>query len=99
MIRSRLESDLPDLLDAMWRVHVQDAYPSAWPETPLEFMAPPKTLGAWVAVVQGKAAGQVLLREAGAPLPDWVAATGLQGHEVKAWHRPFFGRLGRGTPI
>ncbi|GAA5501713.1 hypothetical protein Dxin01_01452 [Deinococcus xinjiangensis] len=99
MIRPRLESDLPDLLDAMWRVHVQDAYPSVWPETPLEFMAPPQTLGAWVAVVQGKAAGQVLLRETGAPLPDWVAATGLQGHEVAVLSRFFLRPEARGQGL
>ena len=75
-IRPRRESDLPALLDAIWRVHTRDAYPSVWPAEPLAFIAPP-SLGAWVAEVGGQVAGQVVLRPAGSPLPDWMRAAGL----------------------
>lgn len=75
-IRPRRDDDLPALVAALWQVHTRDAYPSVWPANPLDFIAPP-VLGAWVAEVGGQAAGQVLLRPAGWPLPDWIKAAGL----------------------
>lgn len=81
MIRPRTPADLPALVNALWEVHVQDGYPSVWPEQPLSFLAPADTvsadtLGGWVAEMDGRVVGQVLLRGVSRP-PGWLLDAGL----------------------
>lgn len=59
--RPRVPGDLPALVAALRRVHEQDGYPSVWPEDPLAFVQGGAPLAAWVGVVGGVPAGQVLL--------------------------------------
>ena len=78
MIRPRRDADLPALCAVLREVHRGSGSPSVWPADPAAFLAPP-TLGSWVAELDGAAVGQVTLRPAAEPPPDWIAATGLAG--------------------
>lgn len=81
-VRPRADADFPALVEALHGTHRADAYPWMWPADPAAFLAPPLTLGAWVAGAEGRAVGQVVLRAAPEPLPEWIAATGLLPREV-----------------
>ncbi|MFK7601526.1 GNAT family N-acetyltransferase [Deinococcus sp. SM5_A1] len=81
-IRPRTDSDFPALMQALSGTHRAAAYPSVWPTDPAAFLAPPLTLGAWVAEVGGVAVGQVVLRVVSEPLPQWIAVTGLLPQDV-----------------
>ncbi|OLV18764.1 hypothetical protein BOO71_0004669 [Deinococcus marmoris] len=81
-IRPRTDADFPALAEALRGTHRADAYPSVWPADPAAFLAPPLTLGAWVAEVRGVPVGQVVLRAAPEPVPEWIAATGLPARKV-----------------
>ncbi|PNY82902.1 GNAT family N-acetyltransferase [Deinococcus koreensis] len=95
----------------MERVHRVDGYPSVWPAEPLAFIAPPHTLGAWVAECGERVAGQVILRAvpgavpgvvSGAisgDVPAWVRATGLHPGEVGIVSRLFVDPAWRGQGL
>lgn len=82
-LRPRKDADLPALVRLLRQVHDHDGYPSAWPDSPAGFVAPPDELGAWVALGGGEVLGQVVLRHFGAELseagalPAWAALAGL----------------------
>jgi GNAT superfamily N-acetyltransferase len=81
-VRPRTDADFPALVEALRATHHAVAYPSVWPADPAAFLAPPLTLAAWVAEVNGMAAGQVVLRAAPAPAPEWIAVAGVPSQDV-----------------
>ena len=98
MIRPRRDADLPALCAGLREVHRVSGYPSVWPADPAAFLAPP-ALGAWVAELDGAAIGQVTLRPADEPPPDWVAATGLGAARVAVVSRLFVAPAARGQGL
>ncbi|UBV41934.1 GNAT family N-acetyltransferase [Deinococcus taeanensis] len=82
-IRPRTPGDLPALTVGLRAVHDAVDYPSLWPEDPVAFVTVRGE--AWVAVVEGQLAGQVVLSPLPDPPPAWVAASRLAGplQEVK----------------
>lgn len=98
MVRPRRDDDLPALCAGLREVHVASGYPSVWPADPAAFLAPP-ALGAWVAELEGRAVGQVTLRPADEPLPEWVAATGLGAAEVAVVSRLFVAPAAQGRGL
>ncbi|GBF06991.1 hypothetical protein DAERI_110173 [Deinococcus aerius] len=99
MIRPRTGADLPALERAMRQVHETDGYPTTWPDDPRAFLAPPGTVGEWVAELQNEAMGQVVLRPVFDPVPGWVRATGLPAPEVLILSRLFVAPAGRGQGL
>ena len=99
MIRPRTEADLPALERALREVHKADGYPSVWPADSPTFLAPPLTLGGWVAEFQGEVVGQVVLRPVPDPVPAWVRATGLPPAGVLVLSRLFVAPAGRGQGL
>lgn len=94
MIRPLTPADLPALIGAMREVHVQDAYPSVWPAAPEAFLAPPDTVGEWVAEVDGQVVGQVLLRLPPEP-QSWLIEAGLTDTNLAIISRLFVAPRGR----
>ncbi|OWL93508.1 hypothetical protein CBQ26_19910 [Deinococcus indicus] len=70
MIRPRRNTDVPVLTAALRAVHEQRGYPSVWPADPTAFVSAQGE--AWVAVYEGRAAGQVLLTSLPEPAPAWA---------------------------
>lgn len=97
-VRPRTDADFPALVEALRATHHADAYPSVWPADPAAFLAPPLTLGAWVAEVRGVPVGQVVLRAAPETVPEWIAVTGLPPQNVAFLSRLFVapGHQGQG---
>lgn len=78
-VRTRDDTDLPDLGAALVRVHAQDGYPVEGVADPVAWLEHPHALQNWTAVVGGVPIGQVTLTEAD-PSDDaarvWAAETG-----------------------
>jgi PAS domain S-box-containing protein len=66
VIRSRVPSDLPAVIDLLREAHDHDGYPPfGWPDDPAAFVAPPGELRAWVAVDNSTVLGHVALHSGG----------------------------------
>ncbi|MFE0135646.1 GNAT family N-acetyltransferase [Streptomyces sp. NPDC059037] len=65
-IRSRHASDLDACVRALAQVHALDGYPADWPERPADWLATAGPVGAWVAELDGRIAGHIVLSP-GAP--------------------------------
>ena len=95
IIRSRGEDELAECVAILAGVHRRDGYPMAWPEDPRGFLARPDFLGAWVATVDGRLAGHVVL----APPKTTDVAAALVGRDTAMVSRLFvtFAARGRGV--
>jgi GNAT superfamily N-acetyltransferase len=63
-IRNRDAADLDRCVQALAAVHKSSGYPINWPADPLQWLAPPGTLQAWVATTNdAPIAGHVILRQ------------------------------------
>lgn len=75
-LRERRPGDMSALVEVLSDLHAAQGYPSAWPADPAAFV-----LGrgghAWVAEVNGRVVGQVMLSPLPRPVPEWAALTGL----------------------
>ncbi|TDW65838.1 GNAT family N-acetyltransferase [Kribbella pratensis] len=61
LIRERRDEDLPVCVDILRVVHEQAGYPINWPADPARWLSPESALGCWVAVVDDRVAGHVVL--------------------------------------
>lgn len=61
-LRPREDGDLEGCVSLLRTVHERDRYPLRFPEDPSSFFVVPDALGAWVALLDGRLAGHVLLR-------------------------------------
>jgi GNAT superfamily N-acetyltransferase len=95
IIRSRGEDELAECVAILAEVHRRDGYPMAWPQDPGGFLAKPDFLGAWVAIVDGRLAGHVVL----APPKATDVAAALVGGDAAMVSRLFvtFAARGRGV--
>lgn len=95
IIRSRGEDELAECVAILAEVHRRDGYPMAWPQDPGGFLAKPDFLGAWVAIVDGRLAGHVVL----APPKATDVAAALVGRDAAMVSRLFvtFAARGRGV--
>lgn len=57
-VRDRVASDLPALVEVLWRVH-GGGYPATWPEQPATWLTPSGLVRAVVATVDGAVIGHV----------------------------------------
>ncbi|NTY00131.1 GNAT family N-acetyltransferase [Deinococcus sp. JMULE3] len=82
-LRPRSPDDLPELVTVLRAVHERMGYPSVWPDDPAAFVQGRGE--AWVAVLAGRVAGQVMLAPLPDPRPEWAAQLGQPGEilEVK----------------
>ena len=79
MIRPRTSRDLAACAAIAEFVHDADGYPSFLGESTFgEFVAPDDELGSWVATLDGKIVGQVVLRPRSAPGSVTLAALELE---------------------
>ncbi|MGW9555461.1 N-acetyltransferase family protein [Nocardiopsis sp. NPDC055551] len=62
-IRPRTENDLPACAAALREVHAKDGYPVEGVDDALGWLTPPGLTAAWVAELDGKAVGHVLVSE------------------------------------
>ncbi|MEV0317611.1 GNAT family N-acetyltransferase [Streptomyces sp. NPDC050658] len=60
-VRPRRTSDLDACVRALAEVHVADGYPTDWPERPADWLVTADPVGAWVAELDGRIAGHVVL--------------------------------------
>ncbi|TGB10441.1 GNAT family N-acetyltransferase [Streptomyces sp. MZ04] len=60
-IRPRRASDLDACARALAQVHALDGYPTDWPERPADWLATADPVGAWVAELDGRIAGHIVL--------------------------------------
>jgi GNAT superfamily N-acetyltransferase len=60
-IRLRSSPDVAACLGLLREVHLQDGYPTRWPEDPRRFLAPPREIAAWVATQSDASIGHVAL--------------------------------------
>jgi len=74
-LRPRTPDDLPELVNVLRAVHERMGYPSVWPDDPAAFVQGRGE--AWVAVLAGRVAGQVMLAPLPEPRPEWAAQTAL----------------------
>ncbi len=78
-IRERTPGDLAACIDLAALVQLADGYPSFLGDGGFDaFVAPPDALGAWVATIDGKVAGHVMLRPRSAP-PSVARASSVLG--------------------
>lgn len=61
LIRERRDEDLPGCVDILRAVHEQAGYPINWPADPARWLSPESALGSWVAVVDDRVVGHVVL--------------------------------------
>lgn len=61
LIRERRDEDLPGCVDILRAVHEQAGYPINWPADPARWLSPESALGCWVAVVDDRVVGHVVL--------------------------------------
>ena len=65
VIRPRTEEDIPALAQVLVRVHEKDGYPVEGVADPEAWLRSDRMLGAWVAELDGRPVGQVMLAEPG----------------------------------
>lgn len=95
IIRSRGENELAECVAILAEVHRRDGYPMAWPDDPGGFLAKPDFLGAWVAVVDGRLAGHVVL----APPRTADVAAALLARDAAMVSRLFVASAARGRGV
>jgi GNAT superfamily N-acetyltransferase len=95
IIRSRTEKDVGDCLRILAEVHRRDGYPMRWPADPGRFLTGSDFLGAWVAVVDGRLAGHVVL----SPPGTGDAAAALLGRDAAMVSRLFVASTARGRGV
>src|SRR5579875_535762 len=78
-VRERAEADLPALAEVLARVHETTGYPEVCPPDLAAWLTSSRLLTSFVAVVEGRAVGQVSLATAAEDraLSYWDAALGL----------------------
>ncbi|WP_371405067.1 N-acetyltransferase family protein [Kribbella sp. NBC_00662] len=61
LIRERRDEDLAVCVELLREVHQQAGYPINWPTDPARWLSPDSALGYWVAVVDDRVVGHVVL--------------------------------------
>jgi GNAT superfamily N-acetyltransferase len=63
VIRERSAEEVAECVAVLWRVHLHDGYPLAWPDDAAGWLTPTSMRQAWVAAVDGKIVGHAMVRE------------------------------------
>ncbi|MFD3487406.1 GNAT family N-acetyltransferase [Streptomyces sp. NPDC058665] len=101
-VRHRDAADLDACVRVLAEVHQSDGYPVNWPQEPLGWLAPPESLAAWVALLDGRIAGHLCLSRArpGDAAPDlWSGRTGTSPEETAVVSRLYVSPKARGHGI
>ncbi|WP_326697699.1 GNAT family N-acetyltransferase [Streptomyces sp. NBC_01754] len=98
-VRPRTDRDLDACVHLLAQVHERDGYPVNWPEDAAEWLARPWFLAAWVAELDGRIAGHVVLSRSttGDAAPGLLGAwEGVDAEAVTVISRLFVAPWARG---
>ncbi|SOD59125.1 Acetyltransferase (GNAT) family protein [Streptomyces zhaozhouensis] len=98
-VRRRTDGDLDACVRALEGVHREDRYPMNWPGDPGAWLTPPTLLAAWVAELDGRVAGHVVLSasDGGDVAPGlWSAHAGVGPETTAVVNRLFVAPWARG---
>ncbi|MFD9592592.1 GNAT family N-acetyltransferase [Kitasatospora sp. NPDC059973] len=101
-VRCRDDRDLGACVRVLAEVHARDGYPVNWPEAPTSWLTPPVLIGSWVAELDGRIAGHVVLSRSGAgdAAPGlWSARAGVNVDGTAVVSRLFVAPSARGRGI
>jgi GNAT superfamily N-acetyltransferase len=101
-VRPRTGSDLAACVEVLAEVHERDGYPVNWPADPGAWLTPPAHLASWVAELDGRVAGHVVLsRSAPGDLAPglWSTRTGVDAGRTAVVNRLFVAPAARGHGI
>lgn len=99
LIRHRDTSDLDACARVLAEVHERDQYPMNWPADPVDWLSMSATLAAWVAELDGRVVGHVVLcraEEGDATPPVWRERTGTPIEDTAVVSRLFVDPAARG---
>jgi len=88
-VRRREQEDLGRCARVLERVRVTDNYPVLWPDDSSRWLSPRGMGCAWVAEVEDRVVGHVVLLTFAAGTAHWIAATGLHADQVGVISRLF----------
>lgn len=102
LIRHRDTTDLDACVRALAGVHERDHYPMRWPADPAGWLSVPAMLEAWVAELDGRVVGHVVLcrsKAGDATPPVWQERTGAPFEDTAVVSRLFVDPAARGYGI
>lgn len=101
MIRPRRSEDLDACLALLREVHLDDRYPSRWPQDPARWLAGRDRLAAWVSETDGTLDGHISLHatDPSRARREWLSALGVPAEQVAVVSRLFVARSARGRGI
>lgn len=102
LIRHRDTSDLDACVRALAEVHKRDQYPMRWPADPAEWLSIPAMLEGWVAELDGRVVGHVVLcagKPGDATPPVWQERTGTPIEDTAVVSRLFVDPAARGYGV
>lgn len=100
--RQRSDRDLSECVRVLAEVHEHDGYPVNWPDRPAAWLTPPSLIASWVAELDGRVAGHVVLSrsDAGDAAPGlWSARAGVGVDATAVVNRLFVAPWARGRGI
>jgi GNAT superfamily N-acetyltransferase len=91
-VRPRRDADLERCVALVRAIHVSDRHPSTWPEDPVRWIAPNRTIAAWVSEERDELTGHLALTapDPERDWPQWREAFGLASSERLAVMRRLF---------
>ncbi|MEV8318062.1 GNAT family N-acetyltransferase [Streptomyces sp. NPDC059900] len=98
-VRPRHAPDLPACVEALAQVHAADGYPVNWPERAVDWLTGGSLAGAWVAELDGRVAGHVVLcRQGGDDVAPvlWSEREGVPDAGIAVVSRLFVAPWARG---
>ena len=101
-VRPRADSDLGDCVRVLAEVHERDGYPVNWPDAPDAWLTPPSLIASWVAELDGRVVGHVVVSQSGAGdvAPGlWSARAGVGVDATAVVNRLFVDPAARGHGI
>jgi GNAT superfamily N-acetyltransferase len=101
-VRRRTDQDLDACVRVLAEVHENDGYPVNWPALPARWLTPPSLIAAWVAELDGRIVGHIVLSRSGAGdvAPGlWSARAGVCVDMTAVVNRLFLAPSARGHGI